>query len=224
MRLRFASHLPVAEAVQLRHALRLLRVEADQENILVSVAVEIGERIFRIICVHQLDNVPIGERIDAERLDNLIRQLTANEDLHTALVVELDIFRAGKGRAAALDDGDVLIRAVDQVEDVGPERLIAAGLQKDDGLVLSIAVEIGELDGLLVRAGHRRGIRRALGHQAVNGILQIIILIGMFRQRIKLVHCLHKAPAQHQREQQRQDADDQYFSFHTASLLSAVPN
>ena len=119
----------------------------------------------------------------------------------------------GKGRAAALDDGDVLIRAVDQVEDVGPERLVTTGLQKDDGLVLSIAVEIGELDGLLVRAGHRRGIRRALGHQAVNGILQIIILIGMFRQRIKLVHCLHEAPAQHQREQQRQDADDPYFSL-----------
>ena len=224
MRLRLAGHLPVAEAVELCHALRLLRVEADQEDVFISVAVKIGERVLGIVRVHQLHDVPIGERIDAERLDDLIRELAADEDLHAALVVELDIFRAGEGRAAALDDCDILIRTVDQVEDVGPERLVAAGLQKDDGLVLSIAVEIGKLDRLLVCAGHRRGIRRALGHQAVDGVLQVVIFIGMLRQRVELIHRLHEAPAQHQRQQQHQDANDPYFSFHTASLPSAVSN
>ena len=57
-----------------------------------------------------------------------------------------------------------------------------------ENILVSVAVEIGQLHRLLIRAGHRRRIGSALAAQnRIDCKLQPVIFIRMPRQRIQLV-------------------------------------
>ena len=101
------------------------------------------------------------------------------------LAGQLDVFDAGKAGAVALDHIRQVVIAVHTGKDAGSERPVPCCLQKRDRFFLSVAVEIGQLHRLLIRAGHRRRIDSALAAQnRIDCKLQPVIFIRMPRQRI----------------------------------------
>ena len=126
--------------------------------------------------------------ICAERLQHIGGQLPADHKLRARTVCQLRIFHAGKARAVALDHVHQAVIAVCAGENAGLERLVPRRFQKRDCLFQTVAVKIGQLHGLLVHAGYRRGIRSILTVQKLfDHKLQPVIFIRMPRQRIQLV-------------------------------------
>ena len=130
----------------------------------------------------------VGVGICAERLQHVGGQLPPDDKLDARLAGQLDVFDAGKAGAVALDHIRQVVIAVHTGKDAGSERPVPCRLQKRDRFFLSVAVEIGQLHRLLIRAGHRRRIGSALAAQnRIDCNLQPVIFIRMPRQRIQLV-------------------------------------
>ena len=127
----------------------------------------------------------VGVGICAERLQHVGGQLPTDDKLDARLAGQLDVFDAGKAGAVALDHIRQVVIAVHTGKDAGSERPVPCCLQKRDRFFLSVAVEIGQLHRLLIRAGHRRRIDSALAAQnRIDCKLQPVIFIRMPRQRI----------------------------------------
>ena len=130
----------------------------------------------------------VGVGICAERLQHVSGQLPPDDKLDARLAGQPDVFDAGKAGAVALDHIRQVVIAVHTGKDAGSERPVPCRLQKCDRFFLSVAVEIGQLHRLLIRAGHRRRIDSALAAQnRIDCKLQPVIFIRMPRQRIQLV-------------------------------------
>ena len=184
------------------------------------VFVQIGRAVCGAAGAHQLNDVAAGIGVGAQRLQNVGGQLTRDEDLNAGAAGQRGVFHAGEARAVALYDVHRLIVAVDHGEDVCLERLIPRGFQKRDRLFLSVTVQIGQLYGLLIDAGDRRGIDGALrAHDRLNGLLQPVIIVGVLRQRVQLVDRFHKAARQQQHKQRRQSGQKQPFCTQRRTLL-----
>ena len=200
-----ALHLIVPVPVQLCRTAARLCVEAQHKQIRPPVFIEVARGKLAVACRHQFDNLAVFQRIGAHRLQHLIGQLPADQNLLSCLAVEVHIFHARKRRAVSLDDRNVLIRAVLFVKDVSLEWLFSRGPGKDDCLFLPVTVEIDKLHRLLVAAGDRRAVGAAVRcHHLVDCHLQIVIFIGVPGQRIQLVDRLDKAAGKQQAQRARQ--------------------
>ena len=92
--------------------------------------------------------------------------------------------------------------------------------QKRDCLFQTVAVKIGQLHGLLVHAGYRRGIRSVLTVQKLfDHKLQPVIFIRMPRQRIQFIDRFDKTAGQQQRQRRGEQRKPRSFSVQSAPLL-----
>ena len=69
--LRLAFELAVLPSVEFRNAVRLLGIESEDENILLSVTVQVDRAVLRIVGAHQLGHMAVCIGICAERLQHI---------------------------------------------------------------------------------------------------------------------------------------------------------
>ena len=144
--------------------------------------------------------MPAGVRIRAQRLQHVRGKLPPDDQLNTGAAGQRHVFHARKAGTVALDHVHELIILIDAGKDAGLERLVARRFQESDRLFRPVAVQIGQLDRLLVHAGDRRGVGRVLaGHDLIDGLFQPVIFIRVLRERVQLVDGLDKAAGQDQR-------------------------
>lgn len=115
--------------------------------------------------------------------------------------------------AHALDLGqDLVVPVLILLEDDDGQGGVGRGVPEErDGLLLSVAVDIHQLDGLAVFAAEG-GDGLCISLFLVDAGLEIHIGLGGFGQGVHLVHIAENAAGQTQRTQHGRQADQQAFS------------
>ena len=152
--------------------------------------------VFVIVGAHQLHHPVVPQGVDAEGLGHLVADLAAQDHFQARLAVDLHIFHAGKAAAVALDDGHIAEVLPNAVKDVRPQGLFAGGPQKDNGFVLRVTVQIGQLHRLLVGAGGGGGVGGLVCQQQFNLRLQLVVFLRLLGQGIELLRALEQAAGQ----------------------------
>ena len=215
---------PLPPVVAVGHAVPLL-VGVEDHQLPEAVAVQVDAGVADIADAAQQLLGPGGvQGVNREGLE-LGVDPPAHDDLRPPVPVQVRVDHAIDGRAAALDDGGLLIAVLLGGEDIDFQGLFVLRLAEEgDGLLLPVSVQVRQLHGLDVGAGRGGGVLRAVLQNGVEPGVQLRVLGGQLRQGVKLLgvelEVEPAAAAQGQRQQQRR-RQGPYFFCHSAASLAA---
>ena len=218
--LQVSAVLPV---VVIRRALALF-VGVKDHQLLEPVAVQVYAGVADIAdAAQQLLKPPGGQGVNRQGL-KLRADPPAHNQLRPPVAVQVAVDHAVDRRAAALDDGGLLIAVLLGGEDIDFQGLFILRLAEEgQGLLLPVAVQVRQLHGLDVGPGRGGGVLRAVLQNRVEPGVQLRVFGGQLREGVKLlgVELDMKAAAaaedQGQRQRRRQGPD---FLHHYAASLA----
>ena len=210
--------LPV---VIVRHAAPFL-ADVEDHQLLQTVPVQVHAGVADIADAAQQLLGPGGvQGIDGEGLE-LGVDPPAHNQFRPAVPVQVAVHHAVHRRAAALDDGGLLIAVPLGGEDVDFQGLLVLRLAEEGhSLLLPVPVQVRQLDGLDVGPGGGGGVFRAIFQDGVKLGVQLRVLGGQLREGVQLLgiklNVEPAAAAERRRQQQRRRQGPYSPAHHAAS-------
>ena len=130
-----------------------------------------------------------------------------------AVAVQVPVVHAVNRGAAALDDGALGVAALRPLVDIDLQRpLVAAPAQEGQSLLLTVAVQVHQLQRLQVGARRGGGVLRPGLDELADGVVQLGVLrrelgqgVEVLRRRRQIQRAAGEGPHETQRRQQRRE-------------------